>query len=288
MDIIHKNIKSKTIRYSGRSSDIILPSFFYECKSNCMYCYVKRHNKKNIEVSDNYKEILSLLDNYDYSYIKKPNQIDEKFITCDIGCNNDISLDYIYAPKNVEYIIDYFKNSNEYKGTFATKSVNKKLMKVKSDSKTRIRFSLMPQYMSSIVEKKTSPIINRIKAINEFIENGWEVHINFSPVILYKDWLQDYISLFKLVDNTVSNDYKEIVKSEVIFLTHEENLHQRNLDLNFEGERFLWAPNIQEQKQSQFGGINVRYEHKLKKKYEDLFIKTHNDIIGWNKIRYIF
>ncbi|HBY70209.1 MAG TPA: lyase, partial [Flavobacteriaceae bacterium] len=55
--------------------------------------------------------------------------------------------------------------------------------------KIRIRFSLMPQIVSSEVEPNTSKIIDRIKAVDAFIEEGYDVHLNFSPVIVYKDWL---------------------------------------------------------------------------------------------------
>ncbi|BBJ31691.1 hypothetical protein RAS_08000 [Rickettsia asiatica] len=71
----------------------------------------------------------------------------------------------------------------------ATKYVNPKLLNFNPESKIRIRFSLMPVRMSEILEPKTSTIIERIKAVNIFIEAGYEVHLNFSPIIAYEGWL---------------------------------------------------------------------------------------------------
>ena len=50
----------------------------------------------------------------------------------------------------------------------------------------------------------------------------------------------------------------------------------------------LWVPNLQEEKTSEYGGQNIRYEHKIKKEFIKAFTKEHDNVIPWNKIRYIF
>jgi hypothetical protein len=45
---------------------------------------------------------------------------------------------------------------------------------------------------------------------------------------------------------------------------------------------------MQETKISQYGGENIRYKHEIKKQFVDAFIKEHDNIIPWNRIRYIF
>lgn len=37
-----------------------------------------------------------------------------------------------------------------------------------------------------------------------------------------------------------------------------------------------------------YGGDNIRYKHTLKAQYIRDWTKLHDDIIPWNKIRYIF
>lgn len=144
----------------------------------------------------------------------------------------------------------------------------------------------MPQNISDKLEPNTSKIIDRIKAIDAFIDCGYEVHINFSPVVVYDNWLEDYEYLFQMVDNYV--DYQNEVKCEVIFLTHNENKHNYNLANNITGESLLWNTDIQENKISQYGGKNIRYKHNLKAQYIKQWIDLHNKIINWNQIRYIF
>jgi spore photoproduct lyase len=170
--------------------------------------------------------------------------------------------------------------------SFATKYVNDKLLSYNAKSKVRIRFSLMPQHYSDLLEPNTSPILDRIKAIDRFIEAGYDVHINFSPVIVHDRWLEHYEYLFKQVEEHVK--HKDLVKAEVIFLTHNKGKHDYNLMYGLKGEHLLWKPEIQENKISQYGGENIRYKHDLKKEYIKQWTELHDQIIPWNTIRYIF
>ena len=144
----------------------------------------------------------------------------------------------------------------------------------------------MPQKISSILEPNTSLIIDRIKAIDGFIDAGYDVHVNFSPVVVYPGYLKDYEELFEMLEHYV--DYKDQVKAEVIFLTHNKSKHIYNLINNIPGEDLLWTPDNQETKNSQYGGENIRYQLGLKAKYIQDFKTLHDFIIPWNTIRYIF
>ena len=173
-------------------------------------------------------------------------------------------------------------------GTAATKFVNKHLLNYNPQRKVRIRFSLMPQKMASILEPGTSRIVDRIEAINTFYDAGYDVHINFSPIIAYEGCGEEYKELFELINSIVNDDIKEDVLSECIFLVHNKGLHEYNVKNNIKGEEYLWTPHKQESKQSIFGGDNVRYAWKYKQGLIDGFINIHDAIIPWNKIRYIF
>jgi spore photoproduct lyase len=173
-------------------------------------------------------------------------------------------------------------------GSFATKFVNSKLLEFNPKGKVRIRFSLMPQKYADVLEPGTSKIIDRIRAINDFIEAGYDVHINFSPVVVTDGWLEEYRILFEGVDGLVDRKYKHLVKSEVIFLTHNNSKHIYNTLNDITGEDLIWRPDIQESKTSQYGGENIRYKHDLKAEYIKQFTKLHDEIIPWNTIRYIF
>lgn len=273
------------IKESGRSSDFLSPSFIYECGFNCAYCYVKRHNGEYITIAKNNGDLLSAVnDHVAWLPEKEPNQTHPKYYTYDIGCNSDIGLHH--KQINWRYIFDFFKNHPRIMGTFATKIVTPEFLSYNPEGKIRIRFSLMPEEIRVLLEPKTSCINERVKAIDSFIKAGYDVHINFSPVIVYDGWLKTYKALFELVDKTVTN--KDKVFSEVIFLTHNEDKHFKNLDNKLDGEHLLWKPAIQESKTSQYGGKNIRYSAKFKSQCISEWKALHSEIIPWNKIRYIF
>lgn len=282
-------LKNITIRYSGRSSDFIFPSISVGCEGECVYCYAARHSpdfRKKIYISKNLRELIHLVQGYDTSKVIKPNQTHEKYITWDISCNSDMSIDINYFDWKL--LFDYFKNSERDLGTFATKFTNSKLLKYNPDKKIRVRMSLMPDSYSEIFEPKTAKIINRIKFINKLYDAGYEVHVNFSPVILTNTWEDDYKRLFELLNDNISDDVKTQIRSEVIFLTHNEKMHVKNLKNKIKGESILWVPRIQELKQSQFGGNNVRYKKDLKKVKIQKFRDIINEVIPYCFIRYIF
>ena len=177
------NRKSMIIRPSGRSTDFISPSFGFGCLYNCSYCYMKRHKHTGLDIATNTMDILTAINNHSmFAIVDKPNQTHAIYTTYDISCNEDFSLHAKYHEW--EKIFDFFKKHPKAMGSFATKYVNVNLLNYNPENKIRIRFSLMPQIMSDLLEPNTSKIIDRIKAINAFIDAGYDVHINFSPVIV--------------------------------------------------------------------------------------------------------
>jgi spore photoproduct lyase len=280
--------KSLDIIPSGRSTDYISPSFIFGCGFECAYCYCKRHVNDGISIATNTGQLLEKINSHVYFYadVEKPNQTHEEFITYDIGCNSDMALHLKQWDWDV--VFDFFKEHPLAMGSFATKYVNESLLRYNPENKIRIRFSLMPQAYSDILEPRTSKIIDRINAINRFIEAGYDVHVNFSPVIVQDDWLYQYRLLFEQLNASVKEEYKPRVKAEVIFLTHNEKKHVDNLSKGILGEDMLWKPDMQEYKFSQTGGKNIRYKRGLKSKYIEEWTRLHDHVIKWNQLRYIF
>ena len=282
------NRKSMAIRFSGRSSDFISPSFGHGCLYKCSYCYMRRHKPTGLSIAKNTGTILTAINNHALKEqllqtVSKPNQTDSQFITYDISCNEDFALHHKYH--DWQRIFQFFKDHQTAKATFATKFIPAKFLDFNPERKVRIRFSLMPQVYSDILEPNTTKIVDRIKAINTFYQAGYDVHINFSPVIWHLDGRELYRELFELLDNLVDDNIKKQVKAEVIFLTHNVKMHNSNDE---KSEELLWSPKVQETKVSQYGGNNLRYKYKVKKTYIDKFKELHDSIIDWNEIRYIF
>jgi spore photoproduct lyase len=280
--------KALDIKPSGRSSDYITPSFIHGCLYQCAYCYMRRNKPEGLSIATNVDQILSVIDKHTYfADVKKPNQTHAKYITYDISCNEDFALHLKYH--DWVKIFDFFKHHEKAMGTFATKYVNDKLLEYNPERKIRIRYSLMPQVWSDILEPNTTKISDRIKSINDFYQAGYDVHINFSPIIANSESGKLYTELFEEVNDTVSNDIKKDVLAECIMLTHNDKMHIYNLENGHAiAENLLWQPNVQEAKVSSFGGKNIRYKWQIKNTYVDRFTKLHDSIIPWNKIRYIF
>jgi len=286
MDYVNR--KAMIIRDSGRSSDFITPSFGYGCLYKCNYCYMRRNNKKRLTIASNTNEILDTIARHLWllKWPKIPNQTHKTYYTYDFSCNEDYVLHARYHEW--EKLFDYFKHEPKAMGTAATKYVNKKLLDYNANRKVRIRFSIMPQVLADKLEPNTSKIIDRIKAVNDFYEAGYDVHLNYSPIIMYDDFVKDYTNLFQLVDSIVDSSIKNKVKAECIFLTHNKDMHKHNIDNNTKGEDLLWNPELQEDKTSQYGGKNIRYNRFYKEKYIKTFRHMLNENISWQKIRYIF
>ena len=286
MDYVNR--KAMIIRDSGRSSDFITPSFGYGCLYKCNYCYMRRNNKKRLTIASNTNEILDTIARHLWllKWPKIPNQTHKTYYTYDFSCNEDYVLHARYHEW--EKLFDYFKHEPKAMGTAATKYVNKKLLDYNANRKVRIRFSIMPQVLADKLEPNTSKIIDRIKAVNDFYEAGYDVHLNYLPIIMYDDFVKDYTNLFQLVDSIVDSSIKNKVKAECIFLTHNKDMHKHNIDNNTKGEDLLWNPELQEDKTSQYGGKNIRYNRFYKEKYIKTFRHMLNENISWQKIRYIF
>ncbi|WP_338869413.1 spore photoproduct lyase family protein [Spirosoma sp. SC4-14] len=285
-------LKTQDIKWSGRSSDFIAPSLANGCFGACAYCYVDRHKKVNpITLFTNVGEIMTTVDQHIMSQVwpKAANQTDSVFYTYDIGCNSDIAVDYDLSD-GVKQVLTFFRDHPRAKATFATKFVNRAMLDFDPQRKVRVRFSLMPAQVSKLVDVRTDSIEKRIAAINDFYEAGYEVHVNFSPVIVYggKEWRNDYRELFRQLNAALRPEVKAQLKCEVIFLTHNQWQHQANLAINPKAEELLWVPEIQENKVSQYGGWNIRYDHQLKSKMIAVFERIMRDEIPWCEIRYIF
>lgn len=289
--LTYKNLKALELKPNGRSSDYIFPTLIMGCGFKCYYCTCRRYKPEGLDISQNIDTILNSVD-LQTRYLPWPKvatQCDPNKYTLDLGCNTDFSLlskKYI----NWEHIFDWFKDRPRLKATFATKYINTDFLNYDPEDSIRIRFSLMPQKLSSIMEPGTSLIEDRINAINTFIEAGYEVHLNFSPVIWYNssNYIKRYIELFQQIDDVVNPNYKPFIKAEVIFLTHNKLLHEYNLEHEFKYEHLLWNPDIQENKVTSYGGNAVRYNYKFKYKLVNEFKEVHGRYLSWNTIRYIF
>ncbi len=283
--------KSVVTRPNGRSADFIAPSTANGCAMACAYCYVPRRKgySNPVTVFTNIDQIARHLARHVAKQGPKaePNQCDPEAWVYDIGENSDCSVDAMLSG-NVRELADLFRMLPTAKASFATKHVNRDLLDWDPMGRTRIRFSLMPHETAKITDIRTSPIAERIAAIDDFVEAGFEVHVNFSPIILTPTWFEDWTQLLRQLDAGIGPKAKAQLAAEVIFLTHNEQLHETNLGWHPKAEELLWRPDLQEPKVSQNGQLNVRYRAEQKRRHLDRFQALVARELPYCRIRYAF
>jgi spore photoproduct lyase family protein len=283
--------KSLTARPNGRSADFIAPSTANGCAMACAYCYVPRHKgySNPITVFANIDKISGYLRRHASRQGTKttPNECDPHAWVYDIGENSDCSVDARLSD-NVRDLVELFRSLPGAKASFATKHVNRDLLTWDPQLRTRIRFSLMPHADAKLLDIRTSPIAERIAAIDDFVAAGYEVHVNFSPVVVRDGWLADWAELLDQLDAGLGPAAKAQLAAEVIFLTHNRDLHQVNLGWHPQAEQLLWRPDLQQGKRSENGFWNVRYRTGAKGGY----VAALTDLIAqrtpYCRVRYAF
>jgi spore photoproduct lyase len=283
--------KGLQMRPNGRSADFIAPSSSNGCAMACAYCYVGRRKgyANPISIFVNIDDITRALARHAAKLGPKleSNTIDPVDWVYDLGENGDLSVDASLSD-NVRDLVAAFRSIPGAKGSFATKYVNRDLLDYDPQRRTRIRFSLMPEAIARVVDVRTSTMAERIAAINDFVAAGYEVHVNFSPVIVHEGWESEWKQLFVDLNDALSPAAKAQLKCEVIFLTHNEGLHDLNLQWHPRAEEWLWRPDIQENKWSQSGMQNLRYKASWKRQWLDRFVGWLGATMPYCEVRYAF
>ncbi|GJD95797.1 spore photoproduct lyase family protein [Methylobacterium iners] len=283
--------KGLAMRPNGRSAHFIAPSTSNGCAMACAYCYVPRRKgfANPISLFVNVDTVCAAIRRHAERQgpLPEPDTIDPERWVYDIGENGDLSVDAMLCD-NVRDLVALFRDLPNAKGSFATKAVNRDLLAYEPRGKTRIRFSLMPERIARVVDVRTSPISERIAAIDDFVAAGYEVHLNYSPVILYEGWEADWAELFAQVDNRIGPAAKAQLKAEIIMLTHNADLHEVNLGWHPKAEDLLWRPDIQEAKRSEGGGANLRYRSGWKGRWLARFKALLAERMPYCTVRYAF
>lgn len=281
-----------THQKNGRSADFIAASSSNGCLSSCQYCYVARRKggSNPLTIFVNVEEIAASISRHQRKLGAKtvPNQCDERFWTYDIGCNADVTIDS-YVCDNPAFLVREFAKMEYAKATFSTKTVRDDYWTaLDSKGKTRIRYSLMPQYAARYVDIGTSPISERIKSANALVEAGYEVHFSFAPIIVYggRQWKADWRELFREIDDTLTDKAKRQLKCEAFFLTHSAALHELNMSWNPKGEELLWSPALQVPKKT--APDTLVYDYAFRRRELASFEADLRERLPYCPVRYSF
>jgi len=270
--------KTLVTKDNNNSANCIAPNLIYGCFGGCVdtYCYMSRYNGKRVYVNTNVDDIFESVVKWEEGYTKVPDQQDPKYTMVDIACNTDLVLMQKHLP---EPLIDYLKRYDDHpqlNSTMATKYPSLLKLDVKKfNKKPRVRVSLMPQRFADVLEPKMQKVADRIPEINRLKDLGWEVHVNYSPLVFYKKWKEDYSELFKMV-----KDIAGVNKCEVIALTNHANQMARSSDQAKE----LMSLSYEVKNSS---GV-MRYPLKHKTRLLEEFKELYSQYFDLDTIRYIF
>jgi spore photoproduct lyase family protein len=283
--------KSLSARPNDRSANWIAPSTANGCAMACVYCYVPRRKgyANPITVFTNIDQITGYLRRHVARQGTKPepDEADPASWVYDIGENSDCSVDALVSD-NVADLVAAFRHLPTAKASFATKYVNRRLLDLDPQGRTRVRFSLMPDADAKVLDVRTSRVDERIAAVDDFVDAGYEVHLNLSPVVLREGWEADWTALLQQLDDELGDAAKEQAAAEVIMLTHNEGLHEVNLGWHPKAEELLWRPELQQPKRSQNGQLNVRYRNDVKRAGVTQLQQLIEQHAPWLRIRYAF
>mgnify|MGYP002533063882 FL=1 len=195
-------------------SDYLVPYTSSGCIAMCMYCYlVCNFNKCSyLRLFVNREEMLEKI-------IKVANKEDKK-LTFEIGSNSDLILENTIT-NNLVWTIENFRKSHKGMLTFPTKfDMVDPILPLKHDGKVIVRMSVNPSEIIKQIEIGTSPLKNRVIAINKLKHAGYKIGILIAPVILVDEWMRLYEDLIKYLYDNLSSEVKKDVFFEIIFMTY--------------------------------------------------------------------
>jgi len=281
--------KTLVTKPNDNSANCIAPNVIYGCFGGCVntYCYMSRYNGTRVFVNQNVDDIFNSVVEWEKDYVKVPDQQDPVYTMVDIACNSDLVLMQKHMP---EPLIDYLKRYDDHprlNSTMATKYPGLLKLDVNHfNKKPRVRVSLMPQKYSDVLEPKMQSIESRIKDIDRLEKLGWEVHLNYSPVIFVKNWTKEYNDLFSQVKalqtqpKSQGKTLQKELKCEVIALTnHKLQMKRSSLEAQ---ELMKYSSEIKNNQ-----GI-MRYPLKYKSKLINEFKEIYSQYFDLSTIRYIF
>ena len=197
-----------------KTSDFLVPYTSSGCIAMCLYCYlVCNYNKcAYLRLFVNREQMLNKI-------IKVANESD-KNLTFEIGSNSDLILENTIT-NNLVWTIENFKDNPKGLLTFPTKfDMVDPILPLDHNGKVIVRMSVNPREIIKTIEIGTSPLENRVKAINKLKDAGYKLGILIAPVILVEDWKKQYTELIQYLAENLSEQVKKDVFFEIIFMTY--------------------------------------------------------------------
>jgi len=106
--------------------------------------------------------------------------------------------------------------------------------------------------------------------------------------VVHQGWLPLWAELLDQLGAATNDRTKAQLSAEVVFLAHDERLHEVNLGWHPGAEEVLWRPALQEAKRSQNGDTNVRYRAGDEARYLRQLLDLVAERAPYLDVRYAF
>jgi spore photoproduct lyase len=270
--------KTLVTKDNNNSANCIAPNLIYGCFGGCVstYCYMSRYNGNRVYVNTNVDEIFQSVVEWEKSFTKVPDQQDPIYTMVDIACNTDLVLMQKHMPESLHDYLKRYDDHPRLNSTMATKYPGLLKLDVSHFNKPpRVRVSLMPQKYSDVLEPKMQKIVDRIADINRLKELGWEVHCNYSPLVFYPGWKEEYNNLFSMVKDMAGEN-----KCEVIALTN----HKRQMAKSSNEAKEIMRYSSEVKNKSGVMRYPLMHKTRLLNEFKDIY----KNYFSLKTIRYIF
>ena len=283
-----------TVRPSGRAVDFVTPHFVRGCLGSCRlaYCHINRglDAAPGPEVSGNVEEILQAIHRHICAqpWPRLANRTDDRYYTYDFASATDVGLHY--DATDWARVIRFFAEHPRAKGAFSLKYLREELWRdVRvADGKVRVRLSLLPEPARRILEPTAPSAGERLAALPLLREAGYEVDLNFSPLVCYEGWLDDYAALFRQIDAAVPEPLRAGIRYEATLLSHHPLRRERNVAAGRDAaEALLFSPDLQELVGAGAPHEIIRYRYELRRGILRQWRELHDRLLPWSAGRYV-
>lgn len=206
----------KTHKYveNHKVSDYLVSYTSSGCTAMCLYCYlVCNYNKcAYLRLFVNREQMLERLLRESWK-CGAP-------CTYEIGSNSDLVLENTITG-NLEWTIPEFAKKGRGFITFPSKfDMVEPLLSLDHQGKVIFRMSVNPGEIIRRIELGTSPLEQRLEAVNRMCEAGYPVGLLIAPVILVENWKELYRQLLEMLSEKLTEKVKKQMFLEIILMTY--------------------------------------------------------------------
>lgn len=268
----------KTHQYveNHKVSDYLVPYTSSGCSAMCLYCYlVCNYNKcAYLRLFVNREQMLGKI-------IKTAKKSD-KPLTFEIGSNSDLVLENTITG-NLKWTVEEFARHEKGYLTFPTKfDMVEPLLDLEHKGRIIFRMSLNPEELIRKIELGTSPLSNRIKALNAVCEAGYQTGILIAPVIIVENWKELYSEFLDRLAQELSAKVKKEAFIEIIFMTY-SFVHRKINEEAFPNGQQLYDPELMTGR----GRGKYCYRPAIREEGEAFLRKTISEKLGKMPVLYV-